>query len=304
MKAVVYTEFGGPEVLHVAEVDKPVPGPGQVLLAVRRAGVNPVDHKLRADALRPIYVISLPATPGTEAAGVIEAVGPDVSGFAVGDEVLGWTVTGSYAQYALASALITKPAALDWDLAAALPVAGKTALRVLALLGLRSGEILLIHGASGAVGAVAAQLAAARGVTVIGTGGATRSDLIASLGAIATTYGEGLVERVRALAPNGIDAVIEAAGQGALPDSIELRGGTERIVTITDPAAAASLGVTFSRGSAQLDHLPELSKLAEQVASGKIIIELARTFALADATAAHELSESGHPGGKILIDPS
>jgi len=113
-----------------------------------------------------------------------------------------------------------------------------------------------------------------------------------------------MVERVRALAPNGIDAVIEAAGQGALPDSIELRGGPERIVTITDPAAAASLGVAFSRGGAQLDHLPELSKLAEQVASGSIIIELARTFALDDATAAHELSESGHPGGKILIDPS
>jgi NADPH:quinone reductase-like Zn-dependent oxidoreductase len=304
MKAVVYTEFGGPEVLHVAEVDKPVPGPGQVLLAVRRAGVNPIDHKLRANALRPMYVNSLPARPGTEAAGVIEAVGPDVSGFAVGDEVLGWTVTGSYAQYALASVLIAKPAALDWDLAAALPVAGETALRVLALLGLRSGETLLVHGASGAVGAVATQLAAARGVTVIGTGGATRSDLIASFGATATTYGEGLVERVRALAPNGIDAVIEAAGQGALPDSVELRGGTERIVTITDPAAAASLGVTFSSGSARLAQLPELSELAEQVASGKITIELARTFSLADATAAHELSESGHPGGKILLDPS
>src|SRR5579863_5236757 len=99
MKAVVYTEFGGPQVLHVAEVDKPVPGSGQVLLAVRRAGVNPIDHKLRADALRPIYTVSLPATPGTEAAGVIEAVGPGVTGFVVGDEVLGWTVTGSYAQY-------------------------------------------------------------------------------------------------------------------------------------------------------------------------------------------------------------
>jgi NADPH:quinone reductase-like Zn-dependent oxidoreductase len=304
MKAVVYTEFGGPEVLHVAEVDKPVPGSGQVLLAVRRAGVNPIDHKLRADALRPIYTVSLPATPGTEAAGVIEAVGPGVTGFVVGDEVLGWTVTGSYAQYALANALIAKPDALDWDLAAALPVAGETALRVLALLGLRSGETLLIHGASGAVGAFATQLAVARGVNVIGTGGASRSDLIASLGATATTYGDGLVERVRALAPNGIDAVIEAAGQGALRDSIELRGGTERIVTITDPAAADSLGGTFSRGGARLDHLPELSTLAKQVASGKITIELARTFALADANAAHELSESGHPGGKILIDPS
>jgi NADPH:quinone reductase-like Zn-dependent oxidoreductase len=227
-----------------------------------------------------------------------------VTGFAVGDEVLGWTVTGAYAQYALATALIAKPAALDWDLAAALPVAGETALRVLALLELRGGETLLIHGASGAVGAVATQLAVARGVTVIGTGGAARSELITSLGATATTYGEGLVERVRALAPNGIDAVIEAASQGALPDSIELRGGTERIVTITDPGAAASLGVTFSRGGAQLDRLPELSKLAEQVASGKITIELACTFALTDANAAHELSESGHPGGKILIDPS
>jgi NADPH:quinone reductase-like Zn-dependent oxidoreductase len=111
---------------------------------------------------------------------------------------------------------------------------------------------------------------------------------------------EGLVERVRALAPNGIDA----AGQGALPDSIELRGSTERIVTIADPAAAASLGVTFSAGSVQDSQLPELAKVAEQVASGKITIELGRTFALADAAAAHELSESGRPGGKLLMDPS
>ncbi|HEV7977750.1 NADP-dependent oxidoreductase, partial [Amycolatopsis sp.] len=239
-----------------------------------------------------------------EAAGVIEAVGPDVSDFAVGDEVLGWPLTGSYAQYALASLLIAKPAALDWDRAAALPVVGETALRVVALLGLRGGETLLIHGATGATGAIATQLAVAQGVTVIGTGSASNSDYIASLGATPTTYGEGLVERVRALAPNGVDAVLDAVGHGTLPDSIELRGGTERIVTIADPAVAAALGVTFSAGNVQDSTLPELAKLAEQVASGEITIALSRTFALADAAAAHELVESGHPGGKILIDPS
>jgi NADPH:quinone reductase-like Zn-dependent oxidoreductase len=304
MKAVVYNEFGGPEVLHVAEVDKPVPGPGQVLLAVRRAGVNPLDYKFRSGEFQIHSPRPLPATPGLEAAGVIEAVGPDMRGFAVGDEVLGWPLTGSYAQYALASLLIAKPATLDWDRAAALPVVGETALRVLALLGLRSGETLLIHGATGATGAIATQLAVAQGVTVIGTGSATNSDYLASLGATPTTYGEGLVERVRALAPNGIDAVLDAVGHGTLPDSIELRGGTERIVTIADPPAAAALGVTFSAGNVQDSDLPELAKLAEQVANGQITIALSRTFALADAAAAHELVESGHPGGKILIDPN
>lgn len=306
MKAVVYKEFGGPGVLHVAEVDKPVPGPGQILLAVRRAGVNPGDHKLRSGSLQNTgWNVPLPLTPGFEAAGVVEAVGPEVTGFAVGDEVLGWTVTGSYAQYALAETLVAKPAGLDWDLAAALPVSGETALRVLALLGLRSGETLLIHGATGATGAVVAQLAAAQGVIVIGTGGYYRGELIASFGATPTVYGEGLVERVRALAPDGVDAVLDAGGHDALPDSIELRGNTERIVTIADPVAAASLGVTFSAGGAVPDdRLAELGKLAEQLAGGELTIELARTFALADAAAAHELSESGHPGGKILIDPS
>jgi len=306
MKAVVYNEFGGPEVLHVAEVDKPVPGPGQVLLAVRRAGVNPLDYKFRSGALQTEWhrPSPLPATPGVEVAGVVEAVGPDVSGFAVGDEVLGWPLTGSYAQYALASLLIVKPAALDWDRAAALPVVGETALRVVALLGLRGGETLLIHGATGATGAIATQLAVAKGVTVIGTGSAANSDYIASLGATPTTYGEGLVERVRALAPNGVDAVLDAVGHGTLPDSIELRGGTERIVSIADPAVAAALGVTFSAGNVQESTLPALAKLAEQVASGEITIALSRTFALADAAAAHELVESGHPGGKILINPN
>ena len=163
--------------------------------------------------------------------------------------MLGWSDTGSYAEYALASAavLAPKPAGLDWTHAAALPVASDGAERVLDLLGVKAGETLLIHGASGALGTIAVQLAVARGARVLGTAGAANQDYVASLGATALVYGENLVERVRALAPEGVDAVFDAAGKGALEDSITLRGGTDRIVTTAD-FRARELGVVFAEG--------------------------------------------------------
>ncbi|MFI6702688.1 NADP-dependent oxidoreductase [Streptomyces sp. NPDC050509] len=304
MRAVVFEEFGGPEVLHVQDMDEPHAGPGEVRVAVRAAGVNPVDYKIRHGWMEAVFPTPLPAVPGVEFAGIVDETGEGVTDFAVGDEVLGWSATGAYAPYALAGIVVAKPAGLSWDEAAALPVAGETSLRVLDALGVRDGETLLLHGAAGSVGAVAAQLAVARGATVIGTASPANHDYVRSLGAVPVTYGDGLVERVRAAAPQGIDAVFDVSGKGALPDSIELRGGTtDRIITIAD-MAAQELGVTFSSGGTppekQRAGLAENARLATE---GALRVRIAGTFPLEEAAKAQEASEEGHAGGKLVITP-
>lgn len=217
MEAIVFEEFGGPEVLRLVETAKPQPGPGQVRVRVAAAGVNPLDHKIRNGWMQAVFPTPLPATPGAEFAGTVDALGEGVTDTAVGDEVLGWTATGAYAQYALSSAYAPKPAGLDWTAAAALPVATETAARVLALLGVRSGETLLVHGAAGVVGATAVQLAVAAGAEVVGTASPANHGYVRSLGATPVAYGEGLVGRVRAVAPRGVDAVFDAAGKARCP---------------------------------------------------------------------------------------
>jgi NADPH:quinone reductase-like Zn-dependent oxidoreductase len=298
----VFDEFGGPEVLQAREVDTPSPGPGQVRIAVRAAGVNAMDYKIRRGWMAGMFDTQFPAVPGIELAGVVDEAGEGAE-FAVGDEVVGWSETGAYAEYALAGNVVRKPAGVDWQQAAGLPAVGETAQRVLRELDLKSGETLLLHGAAGGVGAVATQLAVALGATVIGTASPENHDYLRSLGATPVEYGDGLVDRVREVAPQGIDAVYDTAGQGALPDSIELRGGTDRIVTIAD-MAGAELGVAVSYGGTP----PEISAagLIEQlqlIADGKLSVRIADTFALTDAAKAQELSESGHAKGKLIIVP-
>jgi NADPH:quinone reductase-like Zn-dependent oxidoreductase len=301
MKAIVFDTFGGTEVLHEAETDVPRPGPGQVRVRVRAVGVNPVDGKIRSGIMENIFPTTLPAVPGGEIAGVVDALGEGVDRLEVGDEVLGWSDTGAYAQYALATAavLARKPAGLDWTHAAALPVAGDGADRTLDLLGVKAGETLLVHGASGALGTIAVQLAVARGARVIGTAGPANQDYVASLGATALVYGEGLVERVRALAPNGVDAVLDAAGKGALEDSITLRGGTGRIVTTAD-FRARELGVVFAEGP-QRRSAARLAELAQQAADGTLVTTVGATYPLAEAARAQQASDAGHNRGKLVL---
>ncbi|MFC9649520.1 NADP-dependent oxidoreductase [Streptomyces sp. NPDC056937] len=307
MQAIVFEEFGGPDVLHVKEIAEPHAGPGEIRVVVKAAGVNPMDYKIRHGWMEQVFPTRLPAVPGQEIAGVVDEIGAGVTGVAVGDDVLGWSTTGAYAQYALAETVVPKPASLGWAEAAAVPVAGETAARVLDELALRDGETLLLHGAAGAVGSVAAQLATARGAIVIGTASPANHEYVRSLGAIPVTYGDGLVERVRSVAPQGVDAVFDAAGMGALPDSIELRGGTtDRIVTIADPAAAG-LGVTFSSGMSG-DALAErkragLAENARLAAEGALRLRIAGTFPLAEAAQAQQTSEEGHARGKLVIAP-
>ncbi|MFD9539576.1 NADP-dependent oxidoreductase [Streptomyces sp. NPDC060022] len=304
MEAIVYEEFGGPEVLRLVRTDDVHAGPGQIRVAVRAAGVNPVDYKIRNGWMEAAFPTPLPATPGSEFAGVVDETGEGVTGFSVGDEVLGRSATGAYAAYALADAdaVAPKPEELGWEEAAALPVATATAARVLDELAVTEGDTLLVHGAAGAVGSAGVQLAASRGATVIGTASPANHDYLRVLGAIPVEYGDGLVERVRAVAPQGVDAVFDAAGKGALAASVELRGGTaDRIVTIAD-ADAAKYGVAFSAGGGERqDEAERLAEYAALAAVGELRIPVAQTFALRDAARAHELSEAGHVRGKLVL---
>ncbi|MGY4768128.1 NADP-dependent oxidoreductase [Kribbella sp. CWNU-51] len=303
MRAVVFEEFGGPEVLRTEDVTEPHAGPGQTRVRVRAAGVNPIDFKVRRGWTKGFIDVTFPATPGLEVAGVVDEVG-EGSEFAVGDEVVGWSTTGSYAEHALAGNVVRKPEGLSWEQAVGLPIAGETAQRVLDELQLKDGETLLLHGAAGAVGSIAAQLAKTAGATVIGTASPANHDFLRSLGVIPVAYGEGLVDRVREVAPQGIDAVFDTAGHGGPKESIELRGDTDRIVTIAD-FSAAELGVAASMGSSAspAEIAAGLTNQLQAAAAGNLQVRIAQTFALIDAAKAQELSESGHAPGKVVVLP-
>ncbi|MFD8210827.1 NADP-dependent oxidoreductase [Streptomyces sp. NPDC059695] len=308
MEAIVYEEFGGPEVLrHEAGVEKPEPGPGEVRVRVAAVGVNPVDWKRRYGWVEEFYPTTFPAVPGLEFAGTVDALGEGVTDLAVGDEVLGWTKTGAYAEYAIAGTVAPKPAGLSWEAAAALPVAGETAQRVLDLLRVRKGETLFLHGAAGVVGSVAVQLAVAAGITVIGSASESNHAYLRELGAIPVAYGDGLADRVRAAAPEGVDAVFDAAGHGVLPVAVELLGGgdaaKERIVTIA-ATDAAEHGIVFSGVTAEPDVVRRgLTDQARLAVEGALTVRVAETLPLKEAARAQESSETGHVRGKIVLIP-
>jgi NADPH:quinone reductase-like Zn-dependent oxidoreductase len=301
MHAISFAQFGGPEVLTLTEVAVPEPGPGQVRVAVRTAAVNGLDWKIRRGLLAPALPHSLPAVPGYDVAGIVDAVGPDVEAFAVGDEVLGASVTGSYAEYALAAAdgIVPKPAGVDWAVAGGFDSVARTALRVLAELDVRPGATLLVHGASGSVGQLLVQLALGRGVTVIGTASARNQDQLIALGATAIVYGDGFTDRARSAAgPAGVDRAADLAGKGDLGALVELTGDPAHVVTISDPAAADN-GVRFSAGMGFLD--PNRSELVAQLADGRLVLAVDGTYPLAEAAAAQQRSEAGHASGRLVL---
>ena len=239
MKGVRFKQFGGPEVLEVVDLPDPHPGPGQVRIAVRAAGVNPGDWKKRKGLLDG----ELPQTLGHEAAGVVDELGDRVADVAVGDRVFGFSADGAaQAELAVLSYYAPIPPSLDFAGAAALPAAIETASRTLDQLRVGSGSTLLVNGASGNVGSAAVQLAVVRGARVIGTARPANHEYLRSLGAEPVAYGEGLVERVRALVPAGVDAALDVAGNGVLREMIELAGAPEHVVTIADFRARTSTG--------------------------------------------------------------
>ncbi|WP_327288603.1 NADP-dependent oxidoreductase [Streptomyces sp. NBC_01198] len=303
-KGIAFSEFGAADVLRPLDLDVPDPGPGQVRIEVRAAGVNPLDTKIRSGAMKQAFPVELPHVPGTEASGVVESVGADVTGLAVGDEVFGPTASGAYAGLALAEAvkLAVKPPSLGFPEAAALPVAAETAFRGLDELGARAGETLLVHGAGGGVGTVAVQFAVARGLRVIGTASPANHDRLRALGANPVTYGAGLVDRVRAAAPEGVDLIFDTTGLAeSLAASIELMDGTERVLSIGDAVTAGQYGVPFSAsGGHGQDAFAEALALH---AEGTLDVAIHQTYPLAEAADAQRASEAGHLAGKIILLP-
>jgi NADPH:quinone reductase-like Zn-dependent oxidoreductase len=297
LKAVRFSQFGGPEVLEIVDLPDPHPGPGQVRIAVRAAGVNPSDWKKREGLMDP----ELPQTLGYEAAGVVDELGAGVADVAVGDRVFGFSGQGAaQAELAVLSSYAPIPPSLDFAGAAALPAAVETATRALDQLSVGSGSTLLVNGASGSVGSAAVQLAVGRGARVIGIASPANHSYLRSLGAEPVAYGEGLVERVHALAPDGVDLALDVAGSGVLPELIELAGGPEHVVTIADFAGAQQHGVRFSRGDTGRA-LHALADIGDLIESGRFSLPVAQTFPLAEIAAAHRLSQDGHVPGKIVL---
>lgn len=309
-RAVQYRRYGGPsDVLELVDREDPRPGPGQVRLAVRAASVNPVDWKILSGAMASGDAPGAPTVPGIDVAGVVEELGEGVegaAGLAVGDEVLGHATGGSFAERTLAAAdaLVARPAAVSWEAAASLPVAATTAFRVLAVLDLgagadRSGRTLLVNGASGAVGTLVVQLAVARGITVVGTAGEAHQDDVRALGATPVVYGDGLVDRVRAAAPQGVDAALDAAGKGALPELIALTGSADRVVTIADPSAAEH-GVRFSGGGGD-EVEGSLAAAVALVADGRLRVRAITTYPLEETARALTDNRDGTVAGKLVL---
>ncbi|MET9361605.1 NADP-dependent oxidoreductase [Streptomyces sp. NPDC006632] len=297
MKAVRFSAFGGPEVLEIVDLPAPRPGRGEVRIAVRAAGVNPSDWKKRQGLMDE----ELPQTLGYEAAGVVDEIGEGVVDVAVGDRVFGFCEQGAaQAESAVLSPYAPIPPALGFPGAAALPAAIETATRALDRLGVVHGATLLVNGASGGVGSAAVQLAVVRGARVIGTAGPANHAYLRSLGAEPVAYGEGLVERVRTLASDGVDLALDVAGSGVLPELIELAGGPANVVTIADFAGARRHGVVFSRGDdGRAVHV--LAEIGQLIEAGHFALPVPRTYALTDVAQAHRAGENGQVRGKIVL---
>ncbi len=309
--AVVYTEFGGPDVLTVAEIPTPTPGPGDVLVHLDAVGVNPIDHKLRS-GLRPSAVITTPRRLGSDAAGTVTAVGAEVEGFRPGDAVVVFGAAGAYTTDLVVtpSSLVPRPPQVSAAAGAALGIPVGTAYQTLRSLAVGAGDTLLIHGGSGAVGQAAIQHAVLSGATVLATTSERRADRVRSLGATPLPYGPGVVDRVRGLAPEGVTVAIDLAGTDeALEQSIDLVADRRRIATLVRGRDAAGLGIrAFSGGSPEPLTAQQLAWRAEAIpvtvallAAGRFSVELGPQLPLADAAEAHRLVEAGTDGKVILL---
>lgn len=298
-RAVQFERYGGPEVLRIVEVDAPTPGPGEVRIRVQVAGVQPIDVKVRRGDMAARMPVRFPARLGNEYAGVVAALGDGVTGFEIGDDVLGSALSTAYADDVIAPAtdVVPRPAGLDLVTAGALVAAAQTASGALMLLEVTADDTLLVHAAAGSVGTVAVQLARRTGATVIGTASEANHDYLRSLGAIPVTYGDGLVERVREVAPHGVTVVLDAIGGDAIVASAELIADPGRIGTIADPVTAARHGgrPVFAPRSPQ-----RLASVIDLAAAGKVVMP-ARQFPFDDVVEAHRTQEAGHGRGKIVL---
>lgn len=304
---VVATDFGGPEVLSVIDQPVPEPGPGEVVVAVRTVGVNPIDYKSYSGAYGADRS-QLPRRVGSEAAGTIAAVGPDVTRFAVGDDVIAFRAPGAYAEHVLVAVdeLTAKPEAVPWEAAAGLLLTGTTAVHALTAADVGPGETVLVHGAAGGVGLMAVQIARTRRAKVIATASPANHDLLRSLGATPVEYGPGLADRVRAAAPDGVDAATDLIGTDeAIDVSLELVPLRSRIVSIA-AFGRADDGIHLIGGGPGADPGDDIRRaaratLVEAVEDDALRVIVERTYPLAEAADAHRHIKTGHVTGKLIL---
>jgi len=305
MKAVKFEKYGGLDVLQVEEVPRPVPGAGEVLIKVKAAGINPGEATIREGLMAKQFPATFPSGEGSDLAGIIEEVGSDVKDFAVGDEVLGFTNNrASHAEYVLAEPdhLVYRPANVSWEQAGGLFVAGTTAWASVHAVALKPGDAVVVSGAAGGVGSLAAQLAKNAGATVIGIAGEANQQWLTYHNIIPVTYGEGLKERLLEASKGKIDAFIDTFGQGYVDLALDLGVPVNRINTIIDFAAVAKYGVK-AEGSAKAANTKVLEELASLINAEKLDMHIAKTFPLAQVKEAYQDLAQRHTRGKIVLIP-
>jgi NADPH:quinone reductase-like Zn-dependent oxidoreductase len=300
MRALQYTTYGEPDVLQWTDAPDPHAGPGQIRIAVRAASVNPIDWKVFSGMMAGGKPMEGAGYLGYDAAGVVDEVGEGVTGVSVGDEVFG-RGRNTQAEYAVLDSWAAKPPSVDWAVAAAAGVAGETSERVLRLLDIKAGDTVFIDGGAGGVGAVAVQMAVARGAKVIASAGEANLDYLREIGATPVRYGDGVAERVRAAADGPVDGVVDVAGKTPLEELISLVSEPSRVVTIAN-FGAGQTGVRLTGGGA--DSRPDEANalVADLLAENKLVIKV-QTFPFERAAEAYRISKAGHVRGKLVLVP-
>ena len=305
-KAVRYDQYGGVEVLEVVEVPQPEPGPGQVLVQVKAASINPGEAKIRAGLLAERWPSTFPSGQGSDLAGVVAAVGPGVTAFKPGDEVLGWTDNrASQAEYVLAEVteLTAKPAGVTWPVAGSLYVAGATAYGAIHAINLTAADTLVVAGAAGGVGSVTVQLAKHLGATVIGLASEPSHDWLRRHGVIPVSYGDGVEDRIRQAAPGGkVDTFIDTVGGDYVQIALDLGVAPARVDTIANFEAVEKFGVK-AEGNAAGASTGNLADLARLIADGQVEVPIAATYPLDQVQDAYRELAAGHTHGKIVLIP-
>jgi len=297
MRAVRFHEYGDPQVLTVEDAPEPHAGPGQVRIRVEASSVNPVDWKIRAGYLHAMMPVTFPATPGSDAAGVVDEVGEGVTDVSVGDAVFGMAQGGA-AELAVLTAWAPVPSTWSTTQAAAAGLVSTTAIAGLDVLGDLAGRTVLVEGAAGGVGSAAVEIAVARGATVVGTASEANHDYLRELGAVPVTYGPGLADRVGAVAPQGVDGALDTAGSGSLADLVAIVGDPAKVATVADHNAAA-LGAVMVQGGTNA--AANLALVAELGAAGAYTPRVQATYPLDRAADAHIHVQGGHVQGKVVL---
>lgn len=300
MWALQFDEYGGPEVIHLGEAPEPHAGPGKIRITVKAASINGIDRKISSGLAAGGKPLEGTGYLGFDAAGVVDEIGDGVSGVAVGDDVFGCG-SKTQAEFAVLDSWALKPASVDWSVAGAAGVAAEAAERTLRLLGVDNGSTLFIDGGAGGVGAVVTQFAVARGATVIASASQSNHDYLREIGAIPVLYGAGLIDRVRAVPVDRIDAVLDVAGKTPIEDLIAIAPEPAQVVSIAN-FKADDAGARVTGGSSDSQPEKALAQAAELLQSGQLVIKV-QTFPFSRAAEAYQQNQSGHIRGKVVLIP-